>query len=318
VNADYRVLQEAAQWFAVLQSGSASEADRLAWHAWLREPDHALAWQRVERISGQFQPLADDRAARAASRLLQQRQPNRRQALKMLSLLGGGALVLAAGQGSWRQWAADERTAVGEVRDLRLADGTQLWLNTDSAVDVAFDRHLRQLALYRGELLLDTPDEHRPLLLRTAEGHVQTHQQARFVVRQHHGLTQLGVFAGSVDIQPSRFGESQTIASGQQITFGIDSVRPLQPVQAASEAWASGVLLADNQRLEDFVAELGRYRRGYIGCDPRIADLRVVGAFPLTDTERVLDALESTLPLRINRRLPWWISLEPLGQTGEA
>lgn len=66
------------------------------------------------------------------------------------------------------------------------------------------------------------------------------------------------------------------------------------------------------------MAELARYRRGYIGCDPRIADLRVVGAFPLADTEQVLDALESTLPLRINRRLPWWISLEPSGRTGDA
>ena len=317
MNADYQVLQDAAQWFAVLQSGSASEADRLAWRSWLQEPEHAAAWQRVERISGQFQPLADDRVARSASRLLQQRQPNRRQALKMLSLMGGGALVLATGLTSWREWAADQRTAVGEVRDLHLADGTQLWLNTDSAVDVAFDRHARELSLYRGELLLDTPDEPRPLLLRTAEGRLQIRQHARFAVRQHQGLTQLNVFAGAVEIQPASLGEPQTIASGQQTTFDIDFVRPVQPVQAASQAWASGVLLADNQRLEDFVAELGRYRRGYIGCDPRIAGLRVVGAFPLTDTERVLDALESTLPLRINRRLPWWISLEPRGQAAD-
>lgn len=318
MNADYQVLQEAAQWFAVLQSGSASEADGLAWRAWLREPQHAAAWQRVERISGQFQPLADDRVARSAERLLQQRQPNRRQALKMLSLMSGGALVLATGLTSWREWTADLRTAVGEVRDLRLADGSQLWLNTDSAVDVAFDRHVRQLSLYRGELLLDTPFEQRPLLLRTAEGHLRTHQHARFAVRQHQGLTQLNVFAGTVEIQPTSLGESQAIASGQQTTFGSDFVRPAQPAQVASQAWSNGVLLADNQRLEDFVAELGRYRPGYIGCDPRIADLRVVGAFPLADTERVLDALQSTLPLRINRRLPWWISLEPSGQTAEA
>ena len=317
MNADYRVLQDAAQWFAVLQSGSASEADRLAWRSWLREPEHAAAWQRVERISGQFQPLADDRIARSASHLLQQRQPNRRQALKMLSLMSGGALVLATGLTSWREWAADQRTAVGEVRDLRLADGSQLWLNTDSAVDVAFDRHVRQLSLYRGELLLDTPDESRPLRLLTAEGRLQARQHARFAVRQYHGLTQLNVFAGAVEIQPTSLGASQTIASGQQTSFGSDFVRPAQAVQAASQAWADGVLLADNQRLEDFVAELGRYRRGYIGCDPRIADLRVVGAFPLADTERVLDALESTLPLRINRRLPWWISLEPSGRTGD-
>lgn len=71
------------------------------------------------------------------------------------------------------------------------------------------------------------------------------------------------------------------------------------------------MLLADNQRLEDFLTELSRYRHGYLGCDPRIADLRVVGAFPLADTERVLDALAATLPVRIERRMAWWVSLEP-------
>lgn len=317
MSSDYRVLQEAAQWFSVLQSGSASEADRLAWRAWLRQPEHALAWQQVERISGQFQPLVDDQAGRAASRLLQQRQPNRRQVLKMLSLAGGGVLALSAGFGPWREWSADQRTAVGEVRDMRLADGSQLWLNTDSAVDVAFDGRIRQLALYRGELLLETLGEPRPLRLRTAEGDLQTHQ-ARFAVRQHHGSTQLDVFAGTVEIQPARFDESRTVASGQHATFGVDFIRPLQPVRTASQAWVKGVLLADNQRLEDFLSELGRYRRGYIGCDPRIADLRVVGAFPLADIEQVLSALESTLPLRINRRMPWWISLEPAGRTSKA
>lgn len=318
MNAGYRVLQDAAQWFAVLQSGSASEADRLAWRSWLREPEHAAAWQRVERISGQFQPLADDRIARSASRLLQQRQPSRRHALKVLSLAGGGALLLAKGVGGWQDWSVDQRTAVGEVRDLRLADGSQLWLNTDSAVDVAFDGPVRQLALYRGELLLDTPDEPRPLLLRTAQGQLQAHQRARFAVRQHSETTRIDVFAGTLRIQPAHIGAPQTLASGQRAIFGRDFIHTAQPAQAASQAWADGVLLADNQRLEDFVAELARYRRGYIGCDPRIADLRVVGAFPLADTERVLDALESTLPLRINRRLPWWISLEPSGRTGDA
>lgn len=311
MNNDYRVLQDAAQWFAVLQSDSASAADRQAWRDWLRTPEHALAWQRVERISGQFQPLADNRAGRAASRLLQQRQPTRRQALKMLSLAGGGALLLAKGMGDWQEWPADQRTAVGEVRDLRLADGSRLWLNTDSAVEVAFDGQVRQLALYRGELLLDTPDEPRPLLLRTAQGQLQAHQRARFAVRQHSETTRIDVFSGTLQIQPAHLGAPQAFASGQRAIFGSDFIQPAQPAQAASQAWSEGVLLADNQRLEDFVAELARYRRGYIGCDPRIANLRVVGAFPLADTERVLQALESTLPLRINRRLPWWISLEP-------
>ncbi len=310
---DNRVLQEAAKWFAVLQSGSASPGERQAWNAWLEQPEHAQAWAKVERISGQFQPLVTDAAGRTAGAMLHSRQPNRRQALKVLSVLCGGAVLsLAGGSLPWRQWAADERTAVGEVRDLRLADGSQLWLNTDTAVDIAFDASARSLALYRGELLIDAPASRRarPLLLTSREGRVRSEQAARFSLRQEDGRTRLSVFTGVVDIQLDGFATT-SVSAGQQTEFGRRHVAPLSAARTEHQAWATGVLLADNQRLEDFLTELSRYRHGYLGCDPRIADLRVVGAFPLADTERVLDALAATLPVRIERRMAWWVSLEP-------
>lgn len=310
---DYAVLQAAAQWFAVMKSGSASEADRQAWHEWLTVPEHARAWQRVEQISGRFEPLAGDPFSPVASALLERRQPNRRQALKTLSVLcGGGALALACGAVPWRNWTADQRTAVGEVRDWRLEDGTQLWLNTDSAMDIAYDDQTRSLSLYRGELLIQVPAKRRPLVLRTAEGRLQARDAARFSVFQRDGSTQLSVFDGAVDIQPAGQGGSRTVMHGQQVVFSNRHIGPDRPVQAGRQAWASGVLLADNLRLDEFVAELSRYRQGYLGCDPRIAGLRVVGAYPVADTERVLEVVANTLALRINRRLPWWVSLEPL------
>ncbi len=312
---DYQVLQAAAQWFAVLQAESVSEADREAWRAWLVTPEHARAWERVERISGRLEPLAGDPFSPAATALLRPQQPNRRQALKTLSVLcGGGVLALAASAMPWRSWAADQRTAIGEVRDWRLDDGSQLWLNTDSAVDIAFGRRARTLSLYRGELLVQAAAERRPLLLRTAEGDLQVDDAARFSVLQRDGCTQLSVFDGAVDVQPAGRASSRTVSAGQQIAFNSHHIEPERPVQSGRQAWAGGVLLADNLRLDEFVAELARYRQGYLGCDPRIAGLRVVGAYPSADTERVLEALASTLALRINRRLPWWVSLEPLQQ----
>ena len=82
MGSDYRVLQQAAEWFALLQSGSVSASERRAWAAWLEQPEHAQAWAKVERISGQFQPLTSDAIGRAAGAMLQQRQSTRRQALK--------------------------------------------------------------------------------------------------------------------------------------------------------------------------------------------------------------------------------------------
>lgn len=311
MNLDYQVLQAAAQWFAVLQSDTVSDDDRQAWRRWLSDPEHARAWRRVEQISGRFEPLSRDPFGAKASSLMQRRQPTRRQALKTLSVVfGGGVLALAGGGMPWRSWTADQRTAVGEVRDWQLPEGSHLWLNTDSAVDVALDDQIRQLSLYRGELLVQVSHERRPLLLRTAEGSVKAEVAARFSVLQRDGHTRLSVFDGAVEARPAS-GRSRMAHQGQQLDFTNLRIEPERPVQPGRQAWASGVLLADNLRLDVFIAELGRYRQGYLGCDPRIAGLRVVGAYPLADTDRVLDVVAGTLSLRVNRRLPWWVSLEP-------
>ena len=71
------------------------------------------------------------------------------------------------------------------------------------------------------------------------------------------------------------------------------------------------MLVADDMRLGDFLAELSRYRSGHLGWDPAVAELRLVGAFPLGDTDRILASLEESLPLRVRRTLSWWVSVEP-------
>ncbi|MGV2837118.1 iron dicitrate transport regulator FecR, partial [Pseudomonas shirazensis] len=56
---------------------------------------------------------------------------------------------------------------------------------------------------------------------------------------------------------------------------------------------------------------LGRYRHGWLRCDPSITALKVSGAFPLDDTDRALAALESGFDLRIERRSRYWVSVMP-------
>ena len=235
MGSDYRVLQQAAEWFALLQSGSVSASERRAWAAWLEQPEHAQAWAKVERISGQFQPLTSDAIGRAAGAMLQQRQSTRRQALKVLSVLCGGAvLTVAGGALPWRRWAADERTAVGEVRDLRPADGTRLWLNTDSALDVRFDAKERRLALQHGELLIDAPASRRgrPLVLSSREGMCAASKPRAFAAPEE-GRTRLSVFAGVVDIQLEGFGVT-SVPAGQQAAFDRRHVGPLAAARAPS------------------------------------------------------------------------------------
>ncbi len=67
----------------------------------------------------------------------------------------------------------------------------------------------------------------------------------------------------------------------------------------------------DDWSLAALVAELGRYRPGLLTCTATVAQLRVVGSYPLADTDRALAALADSLPVRVERRLPWWVQIVP-------
>lgn len=307
---DFAVLQQAAEWFALLRSDGVQEHDRIAWQRWLEaQPQHSQAWQRVEAISGQFERMPQCKAARSA---LQARGVGRRQAVKMLSLLcGGGALLLAGRSAPWQQWQASQRTTVGQVQDSLLSDGSHLWLNTDTALDINFAGTQRRLSLYRGELFIEAAVDARPLLVETAHGSLRM-QGTRFSVREYDGATQVVAYEGVADILSV---PGLHVQSGQQLTFSRDLPGQPSPLRAGMQAWTRGVLQADDMRLGDFIAELSRYQRGHLACDPQVADLRLVGAFPLADPARVFTALEASLPVRVVRTLPWWITIEPRAAT---
>lgn len=310
---DHAALQQAAEWFAVLADPPVSAQQQRAWQQWLAaRPEHAAAWQRVEAISSQFARLPADTHRRAAAQALRSPARSRRQVLGLFAVLGGAGLLAAAGQGRpWRTWLASERTVTGEIRDLRLADGSHLWLGSRTAVNIDYSASTRLLRLLQGEVLLDTAKDPRPLLLDTLHGRLQA-LGTQFSVREGEDFTQLSVFAGAVRIEPSPVRAVQVLQAGRQVRFSTSGISASEPADPARQAWSRGVLLANDRRLGDFIAELADYVPGYLGCDPRVADLRLVGAYPLGDTGRILDALAGSLPIRVNRRLPWWVTVEPL------
>lgn len=62
------------------------------------------------------------------------------------------------------------------------------------------------------------------------------------------------------------------------------------------------MLVAAHMRLADFLAELARYRRGQLSLEiPEVADLLISGTYPVDDSERVLELLAVSLPVRIKR-----------------
>jgi transmembrane sensor len=321
VRADHASLEQAAQWYASLHAGGANDAQRAAWTRWLDErPEHRQAWAHIEAVSRRFEPMRamDQRdAAAAAVQVASRGGMGRRRALAALATLAGSGL---SGWLGWRYtpladtvtaWRADYRSETGQQRDIVLADGTHVWLNTQSALDVNYDRSQRRVALKLGEMFVDTATDvlHRPFYAETRFGVMQA-LGTRFSVRLEPESTLLAVYEGRVRIRTAN-GTQAIVEHGEQRRFTVDTISAQEGADPAREAWVRGIVLAEDIPLAQLVDELGRYRHGHLGVAPEIASLKVVGRFPATDSEHALAMLERDLPVRVQRTLPWWTTLEP-------
>ena len=72
---------------------------------------------------------------------------------------------------------------------------------------------------------------------------------------------------------------------------------------------ASGVLSVQQMPLAEFVSELGRYRPGLLRCAPEVAGLKVSGTYQLADTGQILQLLTRSLPVRVEYRTRYWVSI---------
>ena len=309
-----RVLDAAIAWQLSLDSGDGSAVEHEEFNKWLASnEEHARAWRQLGMLDQRFSVTSGP--ARAA--LLQSRESIRRRVRKLGSGLASVVLVcglaLFAGQRyvPINYWLADQRTATGEQRTLKLADGTLINLNTHSAIDVRFDEKRRVIVLQDGEILVETGhNDARPFVVETRDGSLRA-LGTRFIVKREDNGTRLSVLQSAVAAQPEALHQEQVFKQGQQVLMRHDGLGPLLTVTPGSDAWARGMLVVDNARLGDVVEELGRYRSGYLGVDKSVADLRITGSFPLQDTDLALNALLPTLPVQIQQRTPWWVTVVP-------
>ncbi len=189
-----------------------------------------------------------------------------------------------------------------------LADGTRLWLNSGTALNMNFSAEQRELKLYSGEILIITGNDPRPFVVDTPQGRLRP-IGTRFSVREQDGRTLLNVYQGSVQVSCGDTHQTRIVPAGQGVNFNRQSLSATQHAQPGREAWMKGVLMANDMRLGDFIDELASYRHGHLGIDPQVANPRGMGIFPLEDTDQVLAMLEQVLPVRIERRFAWWVTV---------
>ncbi|AYF47898.1 FecR domain-containing protein [Pseudomonas sp. PS01298] len=312
-NSDPRLVDQAIQWMIKLRFNVADDASTAAFDRWLHtSAEHQQVWQRVATMNDDFNQLP----AQVGRHALQgaRQRISRREGLKLLGLVAGAAGLTWLGRDytPLPGLMADYRTATGERRWVALDDGSKIQLNSASAFDATFSAERRLVHLHRGEMLVNTGVDDRPLWVQTRDGYLRA-LGSRFLVREEAQGTLLAVQQGAVALfANSREANARHVLKpGEQVLFDHTGVHA--PIANGLDpwGWSDGVISAHNMRLDDFLSELSRYRNGLLRCSEAVAGLRVSGTYQLNDTDQVLSLVAQSLPVDVTYRSRYWVTVSP-------
>lgn len=315
--------EEASRWLAGLDRGL-SDGERTDLRGWLRDPVNNKAflemgklWRGLDAIAvlGELFPLSQE---------ILNPKPRRSftgvvvAAIAAACIAAVGTLMLA-GDTPWSIMAGRQilppvfsqtyRTAMGEMRVAKLADGSTVTLNTGTRIVVFYSPGARDVYLQYGEARFDVARETRPFRVRVG-GRVLEALATSFNVRMvSQESAELTVTQGKVKVayesplpsaSPARLRDQilhgETVVNAHEAALvepGLQSVRKLEvPEMQSRLAWQQGMLYFEGESLERVLAEMNRYTSTkFVIADEALREARVGGYFKAGDVEGLLTAL---------------------------
>lgn len=305
---------EAIERLVHLHSGRANAADRLAFQNWSQlSPAHRAAAQTAQALWSALPQTETAQRHEVAGTISTRSHRRWRGSAASAASLAMIALTL----GLYHQGPvlyADHSTTTGERREIHLADGSQVWLNSGTALSVDFSDARRDIRLYRGEALFAVAkDSERPFVVHAAEGEVRA-IGTRFDVDLRDHQVEVRVSEGVVQVDSAGAPPARlTIGQGLQYQQGQAPGAVRDVDLRSADAWQRGKLIFNRQPLGEVLGELERYLPGKLYLtDDTLRALLVSGVFELDDPRGMLDTLVQTQPVQITR-LPLLTLVRPKG-----
>ena len=330
-----RIRREAGAWHATMQSGEVSAKTRAAFENWLR------ADRKHQRAYSAFEDMYSDLGVILPLSGVTARLDRRRRVASLANVLSAG----------WRAWAAPAAafafvacvmvivvrpglldgpsgpaaqvyaTAIAEISDISLADGSSVTLGARSEIKAAFTDEYRRIDLISGEAFFNVvADPERPFFV-SANNTLIRVIGTQFDVKSARGLVKVSVLEGVVEVMKpdapaqalangaladSEIGAAQrrVLTSGQ--TVKADRRADLSGVKTVANRrlaqWRMGRLAYENAPLAEIVSDLNRYHERQIRFSPLdLGELRLTISFAAHDLDQVLDAMETLHPIAVER-----------------
>ena len=297
--------EQAAEWISRLGRGL-DAAEQAEFRRWRASPANARALQELSALWRDLDVLKELTSvfpvppAKAPVARARKWRPAI-AAVLLLAMVGAGVLVqrqfLARTPAAASTQVTDYSTAVGEQRNVSLADGSVMAINTGSLVQVvSLGRQSRELRLVRGEAhFMVAHDPTRPFRVSAAGQVVQAVGTAFDVQLLEDGALEVVVSEGHVKLL-SRDGAVSDLTRGQVMRIdanGAARVTQMDDDAIASRlAWRSGMLEFDGQTLAEVLNEFSRYTATrLVVADPALQQVRIGGYFAAGDIEALREAL---------------------------
>ncbi len=305
-NAD-AIETRAAEWIVARRvRDDWDERKQAALDQWLgQSPAHTIAYLRL------------DGAWDRTTRLKALRPPTHRLALRnilpnLLPTLAKSAAALAIvgtvfylASGPERPREQTYATALGGHDVLKLPDGSQVELDTDTVLRVSLDNK-RTVWLDKGQAYFQIAHDPRSPFTVTAANRKVTVLGTKFLMRQDPKRLEVAVMEGKVRLE-SREGTAQQRSA--LLTLGDEAVatktgmtvtRKTPQARAQVMAWRRGLLIFDQNTLADAAAELNRYNsRKLVIADGATAALTIGGTFRTNDVEAFTRVVRQILGVHV-------------------
>ncbi len=256
------------------------------------------AWDQTDRLAALRRPMRDASAGAAPAR----NWPffgRVAAAVVLLAALGAGAAFYAS-----EPAAKTYATEIGGRETITLRDGSQIELNTDSAVRVALSEGERKVWLDRGEAFFQVRhNDKRPFVV-IASGHRIVDIGTKFTVRREARGLSVAVTEGKVKLESSDAHARPTmLVAGQVALADAKSVSiARKPVEELSTElkWRTGLIEFRYSTLGEAARQFNRYNRNkLIIADADAAKLTVVGTFATNDVDAFVRLAQRVFGLHV-------------------
>ncbi len=300
----------AADWVADRRNGEDWTAECQAeLDAWLaRSLTHRIAflrieatWRRTDRLVALRQPMREPAERSASRKVLWTRIAAVFGLVAVTGVFAGNYVIGPHGQ-------LIETPKGGQER-LTLADGSQIDLNTDSAVRIDLNTRSRAIELVRGEAYFQIKhDAARPFVV-TVSRHRIVDLGTKFLVRMAPRSVQVSLLEGSARLESAGDRPQQNavlLSPGDVAVATADTTRisKRSDLEISERlAWQRGAIVFHNEPLADAVAEFNRYGGPQlVVADAKAAKLTINGTFLTTGGEDFAAITHEIFGLRIEHR----------------